>query len=88
MKLTRDKAAPEIGRSPKRVSQRLATDGHAIARAKKSGAGPRFSFALNRSKLRERRRREGRYLLRSNSSPQETGQGVAILCAVGFEVEL
>jgi hypothetical protein len=34
-----------------------------------------FSFSLNRSKLREVRRREGRYLLRTNLCDRKPAQG-------------
>ena len=42
-------------------------------------SGTAFSFALNRRKLRQVRRREGRYLLRTNLRGQRSGRAVAVL---------
>jgi hypothetical protein len=44
-------------------------------------ARPSFSFALNRKKLRKTRRREGRYLLRTNLTDNDPAQLMAILHA-------
>jgi len=40
---------------------------------------PSFSFALNRKKLRTTRRREGRYLLRTNLTDNDSRPAMAIL---------
>ncbi len=45
-----------------------------LPEAKKRGGKVAFSFRLNRQKLREVRRREGRYLLRTNLTGQEPAQ--------------
>ena len=45
-----------------------------LPEAKKRGAKVDFSFRLNRQKLRAIRRREGRYLLRTNLTGQKPGQ--------------
>ena len=45
-----------------------------LPQAKKRGGKVAFSFRLNRQKLREVRRREGRYLLRTNLTGQEPAQ--------------
>ena len=46
----------------------------ALPESKTRGANVTFSFRLNRQKLREVRRREGRYLLRTNLSGREPAQ--------------
>jgi transposase len=74
MKLTRDRLLMKLGGAKTEYPSAWRLVDIQLPEAKKSGAGPRFSFALNRSKLREKRRREGRYLLRSNLSPQEPGK--------------
>ncbi len=45
-----------------------------LPEAKKRGSKVTFSFRLNRQKLREVRRREGRYLLRTNLTGREPAQ--------------
>jgi transposase len=74
MKLTRDMLLMKLGGAKSEYPSAWRLVDIQFPEAKKSGAGPTFCFALRKDKLRERRRREGRYLLRSNLSSQEPGK--------------
>ncbi len=78
MKLTRDALLMKLGAAQNKtpaawrlVSIQIAVDGAS------------FGFWLNRKKLREVRRREGRYLLRTNLTRVGSREAVGVLPAVG-----
>ena len=72
MKLTRDQLLLKAGRGQSRVPRRLAADEHPVAGTESEPVNAQtFSFALRTDKLRQVRRREGRYLLRSNLSGED-----------------
>jgi len=60
-------AKKEAGRAYGLVTLRIPEDGEAVS-------ADTFTFALNRKKLRQARRREGRYLLRSNLGGDDPAQ--------------
>ena len=70
MKLTREELLMKLGaaRDQARTAWRLIDD-----RGRRQTA-PRFSYRLDRDKLRQARRREGRYLLRTNLTDDDPGQ--------------
>jgi hypothetical protein len=66
-------ASPQIRRSKRSLPGRVASHGHPVPQAHAKGIAS-FSFALNRQKLRIIRRREGRYLLRTNLLGRDPAQ--------------
>ena len=65
-KLTRDELLLKLGAAKKDAGNSYALLDIALPPKNQARQAGSFSFALNRAKLRQVRRREGRYLLRSN----------------------
>ncbi len=71
MKLTASALLIKIGEAKKEAGRTFGLVDLQLPDPKDLSAHPIFSFQLNRAKLREIRRREGRYLLRSNLCNQD-----------------
>ena len=74
MKLKRDALLLKLGGAKQQYPSAWRLVNVPIPAPKVFNQNPRFSFALLKDKLREVRRREGRYLLGSNLSPDEPGK--------------
>ena len=70
MELTRDQLLLKLGAARNRFPAAWRLMAIQVSATEAVRRRPRFAFALRRDKLREVRRREGRYLLRSNPSAQ------------------
>jgi len=70
-KLTRDQLLIKIGAAKKDAGRAYALVDIRLPAAEQPVNEHRFTFTLNREKLRQARRREGRYLLRSNLNAED-----------------
>jgi len=70
MELTRDQLLLKLGAAKNQFPAAWRLMAIQVSATEAVGRRPHFAFALRRDKLREVRRREGRYLLRSNLSAQ------------------
>ena len=74
MKITREQLLMKLG-----VARAKAPIGWRLIDIKLDQASASFAFALNRTRLRQIRRREGRYLLRTNLTEGDPANSLAIL---------
>jgi transposase len=74
MELNRDQLLLKLGAAKHQYPAAWRLVGVAVPEAGSEFRPPNFKFSLHKQKLREVRKREGRYLLRSNLSPQEPEQ--------------
>jgi len=73
-KLTRDQLLLKLGAAKKEAGRAYALVEIKLPKTEQGMQQDGFQFALNRDKLRERRRHEGRYLLRSNLGHTDPAQ--------------
>ena len=73
-RLTRDELLIKLGAAKKEAGRAYALVDVHVPEKDQTGTPESFTFALNRSKLRLARRREGHYLVRSNLSGEDPAQ--------------